>query len=139
MRTSKLDDSLPAREGAAERAHDEPFAKTDIDWRTKARIASPLDRCQEAARDLERFLGRAAADASEPALHAWLYDAAKTVGGIPPVIREALVSIDAWARGNAEGPQATATPSPRLEQPYVQNAGNAWFGVAPSVTLKTGT
>lgn len=51
---------------------------------------------------------------------------------------KALVNLDAWARGNAETPQATPMPSlnrERLEQPYVQTAGNAWFGVAPSVTL----
>lgn len=51
---------------------------------------------------------------------------------------KALVNLDAWARGNAETPQAMPVPAvnrERLEQPYVQSAGNAWFGVAPSVTL----
>jgi hypothetical protein len=51
---------------------------------------------------------------------------------------KALVDLDAWARGNAEKPQATPSPTmnrERLEQPYVHTAGNAWFGVAPSVTL----
>jgi hypothetical protein len=95
MRPSKLDHSLAALERAAERAHEEPFAKSHVDWRTRGHITRPLDRCEEAACDLERFLAHGAADARDTALHAWLYDAAKTVSAISIAIRDALVSVDA--------------------------------------------
>jgi hypothetical protein len=95
MQPSKLDRSLAALEHAAERAHDEPFVKTQVDWRTRGRITRPLDRCEEAASDLERFLAHGAADARDGAMHAWLYDAAKTVSAMGIAIRDALASIDA--------------------------------------------
>ncbi len=53
---------------------------------------------------------------------------------------QALVDLDRMARGGAERP--TATPSRHhpsrpagSEDPNPQNLGNAWFGVAPRVTL----
>ena len=50
-----------------------------------------------------------------------------------------LTKVDAYARtGSESGTPTTAktsTTEERTTQPLVQNAGNAWFGVAPSVTL----
>jgi hypothetical protein len=49
-----------------------------------------------------------------------------------------LVGLDAYVRHGSESVQAqsaTAPHDPNAPQMYVHNAGNAWFGVAPSVTL----
>jgi hypothetical protein len=72
---------------------------------TKARISSALNRCEEAASDLERFLGHAAADAKERALHRVLYDAAKEIGDLPFALRGALESVEAFVEigGTAMG------------------------------------
>lgn len=50
-----------------------------------------------------------------------------------------LVQADAFARGASEKPN-TPAPTPaaqadRAPQPFEGNGGNAWFGVAPRVTL----
>lgn len=47
-----------------------------------------------------------------------------------------MVKLDAYVRTGSEGPvQQGRALEERTYQPLVQNAGNAWFGVAPSVTL----
>jgi hypothetical protein len=47
-----------------------------------------------------------------------------------------LVELDELARGNAESAtSSTRGQQLRLEDPSPQNMGNAWFGVAPRVTL----
>lgn len=51
-----------------------------------------------------------------------------------------LVGLDSYARHGAEKPTASVHPqtsaaSERTSQLYVQNAGNAWFGVAPRVSF----
>lgn len=49
-----------------------------------------------------------------------------------------LAELDAYARYGAERPVASApqqAAAERTSQPYVQNAGNAWFGVAPRVSF----
>jgi hypothetical protein len=53
-------------------------------------------------------------------------------------ITRVFLDLDAYARSASERPNPAATAnvqSERAHQLYVQNAGNAWFGVAPSVTL----
>lgn len=105
MRSSKIDHSFAALEGAAERAHVDAFAKAHVSQTAKARIASAFNHCEEAASDLERFLGHAAADAKELGLHRTLYDAAKAVGDLPIALRSALDAVDAFAEigGTAGG------------------------------------
>ena len=51
-----------------------------------------------------------------------------------------LVDLDRIARGGAERPtlnppRQTPRPAPVSDDPSPQNMGNAWFGVAPRVTL----
>ncbi len=51
-----------------------------------------------------------------------------------------LVDLDTYARTGAERPTVAshheaATSAERSNQLYVQNAGNAWFGVAPRVSF----
>ena len=48
---------------------DHAFAKVTVSQAVKAHISSPLNRCEEAASDLERYLAHAAADAKERGLH----------------------------------------------------------------------
>jgi hypothetical protein len=50
---------------------------------------------------------------------------------------KALVDLDRLARGAPEKPGSAPRPSsrPGAEDPSPQNMGNAWFGVAPRVTL----
>lgn len=51
---------------------------------------------------------------------------------------KALVELDSYARHGSieqQAPTANAEHTERSNQLYVQNAGNAWFGVAPSVAL----
>lgn len=105
MRAGKTDHTLAALEGAADRAHLEPFAKAHVTQKTKARISAAFNHCREAALDLERFLSHAAADAKSRTLHRALYDAARTVGDLPPALEEALSSIDAFVEtsGTARG------------------------------------
>lgn len=105
MRAGKTDHTLAALEGAAERAHLEPFAKAHVTQKAKARISNAFNHCREAALDLERFLSHAAADAKDPALHRALYDAAKSVGELEPALEAALRSIDAFVEtsGTARG------------------------------------
>lgn len=93
-----------------------PLEHQHVDQRTKARITSPLNHCEEAASDLERFLAHAAADANDRTLHSWLYDAAKAVGAIPIELREALVSVEAFAEigGTAGGVLRRAALEGRL-------------------------
>lgn len=95
MTTSKTDHTLAVLEEAADRAHLSSFAKAHVTRKDKTLLASTLNRCIEAAADLERFLGHAAADAKDPGIHRTLYDAAKTVGDLPAALRSALESIDA--------------------------------------------
>jgi hypothetical protein len=46
-----------------------------------------------------------------------------------------LVELDKLARGHAENATSTRSQQLRLDDPSPQNMGNAWFGVAPRVTL----
>jgi hypothetical protein len=49
-----------------------------------------------------------------------------------------FVQLDTYARTGTEHPQAVTPRSERpatTSDPYVQNAGNAWFGVAPRVAI----
>lgn len=52
-----------------------------------------------------------------------------------------IVDADRMARGGAERPTATNAPRlsghdrPAVDEPSPQNLGNAWFGIAPRVTL----
>jgi hypothetical protein len=50
-----------------------------------------------------------------------------------------FLRLDRFARGGVENPfvppKSAAANAERTSQPLVQNAGNAWFGVAPSVTI----
>lgn len=60
--------------------------------------------------------------------------------GDPPGVdwMKALVDLDRMARGGAERPSAQTkprAPAAANDDPSPQNMGNAWFGVAPRVTL----
>lgn len=58
--------------------------------------------------------------------------------GVGVDIARVFLDLDAYAKGRAEKPQpstSAAQHSERTNQLYVQNGGNAWFGVAPSVAL----
>jgi hypothetical protein len=49
-----------------------------------------------------------------------------------------LYNLDQYSRGNSDKPTVTSAvraPSRPSEDPSPQNMGNAWFGVAPRVTL----
>ncbi len=51
-----------------------------------------------------------------------------------------VTELDGLARGHGKGAETSRRPSPmpgdvRTSQLVVQNSGNAWFGVAPRVTL----
>lgn len=105
MRAGKTDRALAALEGAADRAHLEPFTKVHVTQKTKTRISAAFNHCREAALDLERFLGHAAADTRNRAGHKRLYEAAEAVSELPPALEEALRSIDAFVEtsGTARG------------------------------------
>lgn len=59
--------------------------------------------------------------------------------GVGVDIARVFLDLNAYARGNAEKPQpstnAAQQHSERTNQLYLQNGGNAWFGVAPSVAI----
>lgn len=104
-RVARTEHTFAKLEEAADHAHLEPCAKAHVSMRTKARIATAFDHCIEATNDLERFLARAAADASDRTLSRELYDAAKAISELRGVLDEALASIDAFidTSGTARG------------------------------------
>lgn len=105
MRPGKNDHVLAVLEGAADRAHLEPFTKARVTPRSKARISAAFNHCREAALDLERFFAHAAADARDRGLHRRLYEAAESASELAGALEDALRSIDAFVEtsGTARG------------------------------------
>lgn len=68
-------------------------AKTLPSPAARTLVVLALHRCEEAARDLQRFLGRAARDTQDLVFHGALFDAAGTVGALLIGLRETLISI----------------------------------------------
>src|SRR5436190_19971181 len=92
----KEDRRLAVLEAAADRVHLKTFRKAVIPQKTKARIATALNWCIEAATDLERFLGHAAAGVQDKSTHEALHDGAKISGDFVLELQAALRSVDAF-------------------------------------------
>jgi uncharacterized protein (TIGR02284 family) len=106
MRTRQDDDhALAMLEAAAERVHTSSFVQGEVDKHERTRISTALNECIEGVLDVERFLAHAAADARDPDLHLWLYDAAREVAAFPVGLERALASVGAFVErsGTARG------------------------------------